>query len=129
MACAVLLDPTSRFLTVQRPAGRSLAGLWEFPGGKVEPGESPELALRRELKEELDLDPANLAELAPLAPVLHAYDFATIRLVPFLVRCRQRPPLTLLEHADHRWIAIEEADGLPWAPADLPVLEELRRLL
>ncbi|NLT70287.1 MAG: (deoxy)nucleoside triphosphate pyrophosphohydrolase [Verrucomicrobiaceae bacterium] len=129
VVCAVLLDPTDRFLAVQRPEGRSLEGFWEFPGGKIEPGESPEAALRRELKEELDLDPTHLGEFSPLAPVVHAYDFATIQLVPFLVPCRQRPSLTLLEHADHRWIAVEEADRIAWAPADLPVLEELGRVL
>lgn len=129
VACAVLAEPTGRFLAVQRPAGRLLAGLWEFPGGKIEPGESPESALRRELKEELDLAPESLGEFAPLEPVVHAYDFATIQLVPFLVRCRQRPSLTLLEHADQRWIALEEAEELAWAPADLPVLGELGRVL
>lgn len=125
VACAALADPDGRLLAVQRAAGRTLAGFWEFPGGKIEPGESPESALRRELVEELDLDLSGLGEFAPLSPVTHAYDFATIRLIPFLIRCRARPSLRLLEHADHRWIAIGEAGALDWAPADLPVLAQL----
>jgi len=128
VACAVLSDPQGRFLAVQRAEGRSLASLWEFPGGKIEADESPESALRRELKEELDLGPSGLGEFVPLTPVVHAYDFATIRLVPFLVPCPGRPALTLLEHADHRWIALGESATLAWAPADLPILEELERV-
>jgi 8-oxo-dGTP diphosphatase len=126
VVCAVLVDREGFFLAVERPAGRALAGLWEFPGGKVEAGESSESALRRELEEELALIPRDEDEFLPLTPVTHRYEFATICLLPYLVRCGKRPDLRLLEHADHRWILPEEAGTLSWAPADLPVLEELR---
>lgn len=129
VVCAVLVDRDGFFLAVERPAGRALAGLWEFPGGKVEVGERFESALRRELEEELELIPSDEEEFLPLTPVTHHYEFATICLLPYLVRCGKRPALRLLEHADHRWIQLEEAGRLSWAPADLPILEELRGFL
>lgn len=125
VVCAVLVDNEGFLLAVQRPAGRLLPGLWEFPGGKVEPGESPESALTRELEEELAFVPREGEEFLALTPVIHRYPFATIRLLPFLLRCGERPSLILLEHADHRWLRLEQAGALEWAPADLPVLEEL----
>lgn len=124
VVCAVLVDAEDHFLAVQRPARKSLAGMWEFPGGKVEDGESPELALRRELLEELDLDLSLVGICEPLTPVTHIYDFATIRLIPFLVRCDKRPALHLVEHVDHCWITTADCE-LAWAPADIPVLAEV----
>ncbi len=124
VVCAVIVDADGCLLAVQRPAGKSLAGLWEFPGGKVEEGESPEIALRRELREELDLDIATVGSFEPLTPVVHAYDFATIRLIPYLVRCETRPRLRMIEHADHRWISAGDS-SLEWAPADLPIVAEV----
>jgi 8-oxo-dGTP diphosphatase len=103
--------------------------MWEFPGGKIESAESPESALHRELKEELDLDPFCLSQLVALPSVTHAYDFAVIRLLPFLVRCAKRPSMRLLEHSELRWIGFEEVEKLAWAPADVPILEELSKCL
>ncbi len=129
VVCAVLVDHEDRFLVVKRPHGGRLGGLWEFPGGKIESAESPESALHRELKEELDLDISCLGQHVSLRAVKHAYDFALIWLVPFLVRCGERPPLKLLEHTELRWIGFDGANDLAWAPADVPILGELRRCL
>ncbi len=126
VSCLILLDAQNAFLATQRPPEKSLGGLWEFPGGKVEDGESPEDALRRELREELHL---NVGSLHPLTPVTHQYDFGTNRLIPFLARCDARPKIWLTEHTAFQWVTLEEADRLAWAQADLPILAELLSLL
>lgn len=122
VSCLILLDSQNAFLATQRPPHKSLGGLWEFPGGKVEKGESPEEALRRELREELHL---SVDSLIPLTPVAHHYDFGSIRLIPFLARCEHRPALELVEHSAACWANSESANSLEWAPADLPILAEL----
>ncbi len=122
VSCLVLVDARGTWLATQRPHGKTLGGLWEFPGGKVENGESPENALRRELREELHL---TVGSLEPLAPVTHCYPFGSIRLLPFLARCRIRPPLVLNEHIRAQWLDADTAQTLPWAPADLPVLAQI----
>ncbi len=81
VACLVLVDAENRYLATQRPTHKSLGGYWEFPGGKLEAGEGPEEALRRELLEELHLE---VGPLDPLTPVDYAYEFGQIRLVPLL---------------------------------------------
>jgi 8-oxo-dGTP diphosphatase len=121
VVCGVIADDEGRFLACLRPAGKHLGGLWEFPGGKVEAGESPQAALVRELREELGID----VEVGhALDPVEWAYERGRIRLLPY--RCRivggvPRP----LEHADLCWRAPSEFHSLSWAPADLPVLDQL----
>ncbi|MBS0660912.1 MAG: NUDIX domain-containing protein [Verrucomicrobia bacterium] len=126
VVCLVLRDIDGCILATQRPAGKLLAGLWEFPGGKIEPGESPEAALRRELREELRLEVS--APLRPLRPAEHLYDFGLVRLRPFLVDCAVRPDFQLTEHAEARWLPPAEYGSLAWAPADDPIVEELREL-
>lgn len=123
VACLVLRDPNRRVLSTQRPAGKRLGGFWEFPGGKIEAGESAAVALRREILEELNLQ---VGELRPLQPVEHLYDFGTIRLVPLLSECAEQPAIVLYEHVEARWLALDELDSVEWAPADLPILEQLR---
>lgn len=125
VACLVLLDSNGCVLVSKRAANKHLCGLWEFPGGKVEFGETPESALRREIVEELDY---NLGDLTPLTPVQHTYPFATIQLYPFLAQCAQRPTLLLSDHSEVRWIYPQEGHDLQWAEADLPVLSELVQL-
>lgn len=125
VGCIILMDAAEAILVTRRPANKTLAYLWEFPGGKVEDGESPEEALRREIHEELRLP---LPHLKALSPVTHRYDFGEIRLIPFLARCEIRPEVHLVEHTEARWIPIGEAQGLDWAPADIPIVQELQEL-
>ena len=124
VACLVLIDASGRVLAAKRPPHKSLGDLWEFPGGKIDPGESPEAALRRELREELALD---VGPLDPMPPRIHRYPFGTIRLWPLRARANgaAHPALTLHEHTEIRWVGAADARQLDWAPADVPVLEEI----
>ncbi|MCF7675909.1 MAG: (deoxy)nucleoside triphosphate pyrophosphohydrolase [Akkermansiaceae bacterium] len=121
VVCGVIDDGEGRVLACRRPEGGHLAGLWEFPGGKVEAGESASAALVREMREEL----AVAVDVGmPLTPVLWDDGQRTIRLIP--LRCRiVGGVLSLLEHAECRWCDAEAAGELAWAPADLPVLGEV----
>jgi 8-oxo-dGTP diphosphatase len=124
VVCGVIEDGEGRFLACQRPQGKHLGGLWEFPGGKVDPGESPEAALFRELREELGVD-VNVG--APMEPVIWAYDRGSIRLLPF--RCAiTGGNLHAHEHEQLRWCAPAEFGELDWAAADLPILDQIRSL-
>jgi 8-oxo-dGTP diphosphatase len=124
VSAVALIDRDGRVLLAQRPEGKSMAGLWEFPGGKVETGETPESALIRELDEELGIDTWTSC-LAPLAFASHAYpDF---HLLMPLFACRKwegvpRPR----EHAALKWVAARDLKTYPMPPADLPLLPMLR---
>lgn len=122
VVCGVIEDGEGRFLACLRPQGKHLGGLWEFPGGKVDPGESPEVALFRELQEELGID---VIVGASLEPVIWTYDRGSIRLLPF--RCViTGGSLEALEHEQLHWCAPREFGELDWAAADLPILEQIR---
>lgn len=116
------MDAEGAVLATRRPEGKHLAGLWEFPGGKVEPKEDPEAALRREILEELAL---RVGELQPMEPVLHRYAFGAIRLLPFLSHGTRPQSIRLLEHSEYRWVTPRTWADLDWAPADLPVLSQI----
>jgi 8-oxo-dGTP diphosphatase len=127
VAAAALVDGEGRVLVAQRPAGKSMAGLWEFPGGKVEAGETPEAALIRELREELSIAVA-AAALAPLTFASHAY--AEFHLLMPLYVCRRwqgevRPRV----HAAVQWLRPAELTRLPMPPADVPLIGALERLI
>jgi 8-oxo-dGTP diphosphatase len=125
-ACA-LLNEAREVLIAKRPPGRPLAGLWEFPGGKVERGEEPEEALIRELREELGIEIAE-ADLEPLTFAGHAYpDF---HLLMPLYRCsRWSGTLAAQEGQELRWVRPEELAGYDMLPADEPLKVALRDLL
>lgn len=122
VACLVLVNDQRRFLTTLRSPHKALGNHWEFPGGKVECDEKPEDALRRELREELHLE---VGALEPLPRTTHTYEFAAIQLMPFLSFCQGLPSIHLTEHTAYRWVTMNEAMELQWAPADLPILENL----
>ena len=122
VVCAVIVREDGLFLVAQRPPDKRMGGLWEFPGGKVEPGEDPAAALRREIREEFGTD---IEVGRRLAAVDHDYGDFRIRLHPFLARLAGGG-LVAAEHADWTWTDAEGAGSLDWAPADLPVLADLR---
>ena len=122
VVCGVIEDGCGRILACLRPAGKHLGGLWEFPGGKVEAGESPEDALVRELYEELGI----VTEVGgALEPVQWTYDRGQIRLLPFLCRVISGDP-SPLEHEALCWCELSDFETLEWAAADLPILKQLR---
>jgi 8-oxo-dGTP diphosphatase len=125
-ACA-LVDPDGRVLIAQRPSGKAMAGLWEFPGGKVEAGERPEETLIRELQEELGIV-VNEACLAPLTFASHAYaDFHL--LMPLYVCRRWEGTVTALEGQRLAWVRPNRLRDYPMPPADEPLVSHLMTLL
>lgn len=118
VACAVVVDRLGRVLATRRAPGKGpRGGLWEFPGGKLEPGETPGQAAARELREELGLD---IEPLQGIEPVEHRYPDIAIRLHPVVAR-----PLGgvafLTDHDDLQWVAAADLPTLPWAAADMQV--------
>jgi 8-oxo-dGTP diphosphatase len=120
VVCGIITDATHRVLACLRPPGKHLADKWEFPGGKVEPGETPETALIRELLEELEV---NVEILRALTPVIWDYGRGRIRLVPFVCRINNGEPKAL-DHAEVRWLKASSLQELDWAEADEPILAE-----
>jgi len=126
VACA-LIDADGRVLIAQRPEGKGMAGLWEFPGGKVEAGESPEATLIRELDEELGIA-VKPACLAPLTFASFAYEKFHL-LMPLYV-CRRWDGLVVAkEHAALRWVRPQNLRDFPMPPADEPLIPALLDLL
>ncbi len=125
-ACA-LVDPDGRVLIAQRPEGKSMAGLWEFPGGKVEPGELPEQSLIRELQEELGIT-VKPECLAPLTFASHTYpDFHL--LMPLYVCRRWEGFVEAREKQKLKWVRPNELRNYPMPPADEPLISHLTALL
>jgi len=124
VAAVALIDGDGRVLLARRPPGKSMAGLWEFPGGKVDPGETPEAALIRELDEELGIETWNSC-LAPLTFASHAYD--SFHLLMPLYACRRwlgtpQPR----EGQELAWVRAADLTRYPMPPADLPLIPILR---
>ena len=127
VAAVALIDGDGRVLLARRPEGKALAGLWEFPGGKVGPGETPEAALIRELREELGID-VHESCLAPLSFASHAYE--TFHLLMPLYVCRVwKGVVTPREGQRLRWVRPSALAELPMPPADKPLVAALRDLL
>jgi len=126
VACA-LVDADRRVLIAQRPEGKQLAGLWEFPGGKIEAGETPEAALIRELREELDIETKE-ACLAPLTFASHTYDDWHLMMPLYVCRKWQGTPVTK-EHSALKWVRPQKLHDYPMPPADIPLIAPLCDLL
>jgi len=117
VACAII-EREGRVLAAQRSAIMSLPLKWEFPGGKIEAGESPEQCLHRELREELGI---SVHIGAAFAPATHSYPDFTVTLYPFVCRMAEGI-ITMHEHLDLKWIEPHRMPELDWAAADLPVI-------
>jgi 8-oxo-dGTP diphosphatase len=127
VAAVALVDPDGRVLIAKRPEGKPMAGLWEFPGGKVEHGERPELTLIRELKEELGIDVTE-ACLAPLTFASHGYEKFHL-LMPLYVCRRWKGAVMALEGQELKWVKPNRLREHPMPPADLPLIPYLIDLL
>jgi 8-oxo-dGTP diphosphatase len=125
-ACA-LIDADGRVLIAQRPEGKSMAGLWEFPGGKVDPGERPEDALIRELEEELGII-VKEACLAPLTFASHTYEDFHL-LMPLYVCRRWQGTVSAREGQTLAWVRPNRLRDYPMPPADVPLISHLTTLL
>ncbi len=119
---AVIENEAGEVLCARRDPEMARGGLWEFPGGKIEPGERPEESLRREIREDLGCD---IEVGAPVAEATHRYPDITVRLFTFRARLVGGQPKPR-EHAELRWVRMADLDQLDWAPADLPTVARLR---
>jgi len=127
VAAAALIDADGRVLVAQRPEGKPMAGLWEFPGGKVKEGETPEFALCREIEEELGLDVRECC-FTPIAFASHSYE--TFHLVMPLYVCRMwRGMVTPREGQAVKWMKINELYSLSMPDADVPLIAQLMERL
>jgi 8-oxo-dGTP diphosphatase len=127
VAAVALVDADGRVLLSKRPLDKQLGGLWEFPGGKVEPSERPESALIRELKEELTIDVTE-ACLAPLTFASHAYEDFHL-LMPLYVCRRWKGQVTGAEGQEIAWVRPSKLRDYPMPPADIPLIPHLVDLL
>ena len=124
VSAVVLIDRDGRVLLARRPEGKSMAGLWEFPGGKVEPGETPEAALVRELHEELGIDTWHSC-LAPLTFASHSYEDFHLLMPVFACRKWKGIPRPR-EGQELKWVRVRDLRDHPMPPADRPLVAVLR---
>ncbi|MGV6810925.1 MAG: (deoxy)nucleoside triphosphate pyrophosphohydrolase [Brevirhabdus sp.] len=124
VSAVALIDIDGRVLLAQRPEGKSMAGLWEFPGGKVEEGETPEAALMRELEEELGIGTWESC-LAPLAFASHSYDDFHLLMPLFACRKWEGTPVPQ-EGQKLSWVRSRDLNNFPMPPADVPLIPILR---
>ncbi len=124
VAAVALIDVDGRILLAQRPEGKSMAGMWEFPGGKIEPGETPEVALVRELNEELGIDTWESC-LAPLTFASHSYDDFHLLMPVFACRKWNGIP-SAQEGQTLAWVKAKDLRNYEMPPADIPLIPILR---
>jgi len=127
VSAVVMVDVEGRILIAQRPEGKNMAGLWEFPGGKIEKGETPERALIRELKEELNIDTTESC-LAAFTFASHTYDDFHLLMPVYLCR-KWDGTLLPREGQNLKWVKIDELKDYPMPPADEPLLAMIRDFL
>jgi 8-oxo-dGTP diphosphatase len=127
VAAVALIDADGRVLLARRPPGKSMAGLWEFPGGKIEPGETPEAALIRELAEELGID-TKTSCLAPLTFASHAYESFHLLMPLYVCRRWSGTPIAR-EGQELAWVRPARLGDYPMPPADKPLIAMLQDLL
>ena len=124
VSAVALVDADGRVLIAQRPEGKAMAGLWEFPGGKIEPGETPEVALVRELKEELSIETWDSC-LAPLTFASHSYDDFHL-LMPLFICWKWQGIVAPKEGQKLKWVYAKELRDYPMPDADIPLIPILR---
>jgi 8-oxo-dGTP diphosphatase len=121
VVCVILEDRDGRIFVARRPAGKARAGEWEFPGGKIEAGETAEHALEREILEELEIT-IEVGDALPASS--YDYDFGTVVLHPFRASILSGV-INLTEHPEGRWVSRRELPRLQWVPADIPIMQAL----
>ncbi len=119
-----IIVKNGKILCAQRGYDKSLPELWEFPGGKIEIGESPSQALKREIREELLLELAN--DIEEFMFTSYEYDFGIVNLTTFICHIQNGEP-TLTEHIEIKWLNKSELDQIEWAPADIPTVYKLKK--
>ncbi len=124
VAAVALFDEDGRVLMARRPVGKEFAGYWEFPGGKIEAGETPEQALIRELREELQID-SEAACMAPVAFASHPYEDFHLLMPLFACRKWKGQPVAA-EGQELKWIRTHQIHELKLVPADVPLASQLR---
>ncbi len=127
VAAVALIDVDGRILLSQRPEGKPMSGLWEFPGGKIDKNETPELGLIRELKEELGIDISKSC-LAPLTFASHAYDDFHLLMPLYLCRVWKGTPVAK-ESQILKWVKLHDFDKYQMPPADVPIVAILKDFL
>ena len=127
VVAAALLNKSGRILIARRPEGKAMAGLWEFPGGKLEPGERPEAALVRELNEELGIT-AEIHSLVPLTFASHSYDDFHLLMPLYLCR-RWTGCLAAREHTELSWVEINDLRQYPMPDADKPLIDYMEHVI
>ncbi len=123
VVCTIITDEDERFLVCRRPLGKSRGGLWEFVGGKVEVGETPENAVVRECREELDIA---VEVVERVASTTHEYPDVTVNLTMFRAKLTSGTP-RLLEHSEMKWIRLSECDTVEFCPADRELISMLQQ--